>query len=163
MPAESDYRPSAAIQSRYSQTEEDEMDDQSSSRKSENPASGQSSVEKEKNVFEEFGDHVEKFASRTVESLKKTIDRALSSRNTVLTIRVNDDANRNLNTLVEAGLFKSRSESAAFLIEEGIKQQEAIFQKISQKMEKIEKLKGELSEIISKEISIQEKEKNKKE
>ncbi len=138
------------------------MDDQSSSRKSENPASGQSSVEKEKNVFEEFGDHVEKFASRTVESLKKTIDRALSSRNTVLTIRVNDDANRNLNTLVEAGLFKSRSESAAFLIEEGIKQQEAIFQKISQKMEKIEKLKGELSEIISKEISISEKEKNKK-
>jgi hypothetical protein len=44
------------------------MDNQSSSRKSENPASGQSSVEKEKNVFEEFGDHVEKFASRTVES-----------------------------------------------------------------------------------------------
>jgi hypothetical protein len=123
LPAESDYRPSTAIQSRYSQTEEDEMDNQSSSRKSENPASGQSSVEKEKNVFEEFGDHVEKFASRTVES----------------------------------------SESAAFLIEEGIKQQEAIFQKISLKMEKIEKLKEELSEIISKEISIQEKGKNKKE
>ncbi len=157
MPAESGYRPSPAMQGPYSQTEEDKMVNQSNSRKSENPASGQSSGEKEKNVFEEFGDHVEKFASRTVESLKKTIDRALSSRNTVLTIRVNDDANRNLNTLVEAGLFKSRSESAAFLIEEGIKQQEEIFQKISQKMEEIEKLKGELSEIISKEISAKKK------
>lgn len=157
MPAESGYRPSPAMQGPYSQTEEDKMVNQSNSRKPENPASGQSSGEKEKNVFEEFGDHVEKFASRTVESLKKTIDRALSSRNTVLTIRVNDDANRNLNTLVEAGLFKSRSESAAFLIEEGIKQQEAIFQKISQKMEEIEKLKGELSEIISKEISAKKK------
>ena len=133
------------------------MVNQSSSRRPENPASGQSSEEKEKNVFEEFGDQVEKFASRTVESLKKTIDRALISRNTVLTIRVNDDANHKLNTLVEAGLFKSRSESAAFLIEEGIKQQEALFQKISQKMEKIEKLKGELSEIISKEISAKKK------
>ena len=157
MPAESGYRPSPAMQGPYSQTEEDKMVNQSNSRKPENPASGQSSGEKEKNVFEEFGDHVEKFASRTVESLKKTIDRALSSRNTVLTIRVNDDANRNLNTLVEAGLFKSRSESAAFLIEEGIKQQEEIFQKISQKMEEIEKLKGELSEIISKEISAKKK------
>ncbi len=110
------------------------------------------SEEEEKNVFEEFGDQVEKFASKTVESIKKTIDRALNSRNTVLTIRVNGDANKKLNILVEAGLFKSRSESAAFLIEEGIKHQEAIFDRISNKMEKIDKLKEELSEILSKEI-----------
>ena len=118
-----------------------------------------SSPEVEKNVLEEFGEQVEKFASRTVESIRKTIERALISRNTVLTIRVNGEANKKLNTLVEAGLFKSRSESAAFLIEEGIKHQEALFLRIANKMEKIEKLKGELSEIISREILSKEKKK----
>lgn len=134
----------------------------SSGNKSKNPAPEQPLPEREKNVFEEFGDQVEKFAKGTVESLKKTIDRALISRNTVLTIRVNDDANRKLNTLVEAGLFRSRSECAAFLIEEGIKHQDGLFQKISLKMDKIEKLKEELSDIISKEILVPEKEKGKK-
>ena len=107
----------------------------------------------EKNVLEELGDQVEKFATRTVASIKKTIDKALVSRNTVLSIRVNNDANKKLSTLVDAGLFKSRSESAAFLIEEGIKHQAALFEKISKKMEKIEKLKSELSDIIDREIS----------
>jgi hypothetical protein len=112
-----------------------------------------SSTTKEKTVLEEFGDQVERFATRTVESIKKTIDRALYSRRIVLTIRVNDDANRKLTSLVESGLFKSRSESAAFLIEEGIKHQESLFTRIAKKMEKIEKLKEELSDIISEEIS----------
>jgi len=114
--------------------------------------SGKGSPREERNVLEEFGDQVEKFATRTVASIRKTIERALESRNTVLTIRVNDEANRHLSILVEAGLFKSRSESAAFLIEEGIKHQEPLFAKIGQKLDKIDKLKQELSIIIDKEI-----------
>jgi Arc/MetJ-type ribon-helix-helix transcriptional regulator len=102
--------------------------------------------------FEDFGDHVEKFAVKTAESIKKVIDRALSSRNTVLTIRVNDESNKKLNMLVEAGLFKSRSESAAFLIEEGLKSQEALFSKITDKLEKMEKIREELKNIVSKEV-----------
>ena len=54
--------------------------------------------------------------------------------------------------LVEAGLFRSRSESAAFLIQEGIKNQEVLFAKISTKLEKINKLKKELQNIVNKEI-----------
>jgi Arc/MetJ-type ribon-helix-helix transcriptional regulator len=142
-------------------SEEAQMNTKSSDNNPKNSAPDQPSPDREKNVFEEFGDQVEKFANRTVESLKKTIDRALISRNTVLTIRVNNDANRKLNTLVEAGLFRSRSESAAFLIEEGIKHQDTLFQKISLKMDKIEKLKEELSDIISKEMSIPEKDQSK--
>jgi len=106
----------------------------------------------DKNVLEEFGDQVGKFATRTFESLKKSIDKALIARNTVLTIRVNDEANEKLNMLVEAGLFKSRSESAAFLIEEGIKQQGPLFEKISLKLEEINKLRDDLKGIISEEI-----------
>ena len=54
--------------------------------------------------------------------------------------------------LVDVGLFKSRSESAAFLIQEGIKNQEALFAKISTKLKKIDKIKDELKDIVSEEI-----------
>lgn len=116
----------------------------------------------EKNVFEEFGDQVGKFATKTVESIKRTIDRAMMSRNTVLTIRVNDDANEKLNMLVEAGLFKSRSESAAYLIEEGIKHQKPLFGKIAKKIDEINKLKDEMKDIISEEIGDKGKSKKSK-
>lgn len=99
-------------------------------------------------AFSEIGGQMEKFAVKTAESIKKAIDKPLSSRNTVLTIRVNEESNKKLNMLVDAGLFKSRSESAAFLIEEGIKSQEPLFSKITDKLETIDKIKEELKTII---------------
>lgn len=117
---------------------------------------------REKNVFEEFGDQVGKFAGKTIESIKHTIDKALVSRNTVLTIRVNDEANKRLTMLVETGIFKSRSESAAYLIEEGIKHQESLFEKITAKLEKIEKLRDELKDIVSEELDIEPPQEEKK-
>ena len=112
----------------------------------------QTGPDREKNVFEELGDSVGKFATRTVESIKKTIDKALVSRNTVLTIRVNDEANEKLGMLVETGLFKSRSESAAYLIEEGIKHQKPLFDKVAKKLKEIGKLKDDIKNIISDEM-----------
>jgi len=100
----------------------------------------------------EFGDQVETFAVKTAESIKNAIDKALDSRNTVITIRVNENSNRKLNMLVDSGLFKSRSESAAFLIGQGIKSQEALFNKIANKLETIEKIRDELKTIIAKEV-----------
>lgn len=102
--------------------------------------------------LDELGNHVEKFATKTAESIKRVIDKALAARNTVLTIRVNDECNEKLGMLVEAGLFKSRSESAAFLILEGIKSQEALFSKITDKLKKIDKIRDELKTIVSKEM-----------
>jgi Arc/MetJ-type ribon-helix-helix transcriptional regulator len=107
---------------------------------------------KQPGPFDEFGNQVEKFAVKTADSIRKVIDRALASRNTVLTIRVNDESNKKLNMLVEAGLFKSRSESAAFLIEEGIKSQDTLFSKITDKLKKMEKIRDELKDIVSKEV-----------
>jgi len=103
-------------------------------------------------TLDEFGNHVEKFATKTAESIKRVIEKAMASRNTVLTIRVNDESNKKLGMLVEAGLFKSRSESAAFLIQEGIKRQESLFAKISSKLEKMDKIREELKNIVSEEI-----------
>jgi len=113
----------------------------------------ESKEKEEKNVLEEIGDSVGKFATKTFESIKHTIDKSLESRNKVMTIRVNDDANDKLNMLVDAGIFKSRSESAAFLIEEGTKQQEKLFEKITSKLKTIDKLKDELKDIITGELA----------
>ena len=71
----------------------------------------------------------------------------------MLTIRVNDECNQKLNMLVEAGLFRSRSESAAFLIQEGIKSQRSLFDKIASKLKKIDQIREELKEIVNQEIS----------
>jgi Arc/MetJ-type ribon-helix-helix transcriptional regulator len=102
--------------------------------------------------LDELGAQVEKIAVKTAESIKKVIDKAMVARNTVLTIRVNDESNEKLRMLVDVGLFKSRSESAAFLIQEGIKSQEALFAKISTKLKKIDKIKDELKDVISEEM-----------
>ena len=107
-----------------------------------------------RDTFEDISNQVEKFASKTAESIKKVVDRTLSSRNTVLSIRVDDESNRKLKMLVESGIFKSRSESAAFLINEGIKNQETLFSRIASKLDKIDKIKMELSSIISEEIKV---------
>ncbi len=117
---------------------------------------------KRQSSLDEWGNHFEKFATRTAESIKRVIDKALASRNTVLTIRVNDESNKKLSMLVEAGLFKSRSESAAFLIQEGIKSQDALFSRISSKLKKIDKIRDELKKIVADEMKpkSQEKEKN---
>jgi hypothetical protein len=71
---------------------------------------------KRHSTLDELGAQVEKIAVKTAESIKKVIDKAMVARNTVLTIRVNDESNEKLRMLVDVGLFKSRSESAAFLI-----------------------------------------------
>jgi Arc/MetJ-type ribon-helix-helix transcriptional regulator len=99
-------------------------------------------------AISEIGDQVERLATKTAESIRKAIDKALASRNTVLTIRVNEESNKKLNMLVDTGLFRSRSESAAFLIEAGIRSQEALFSRIKDKLETIDKIREELKSII---------------
>lgn len=120
-----------------------------------NPEQPEDAEKKKQSALDDFGNQVEKIAVKTAESIKKVVDKALSSRNTVLTIRVNDECNTKLNMLVDSGLFKSRSESAAFLIQEGIKKQEVLFDKISSKLERIEKLRHDLKKIVSEEFENQ--------
>jgi Arc/MetJ-type ribon-helix-helix transcriptional regulator len=63
-------------------------------------------------------------------------------------VRVNDEALKRLDELVQSGIFKSRSESAAFLISEGVRAQEALFARIAEKISEIERLRSELKTII---------------
>ena len=86
--------------------------------------------------------------NRATESIGKAIDSALSARDHVVMVRVNDDSLKSLDALVQTGIFKSRSEAAAFLISEGVKAQAPLFESISERIKEIERLRTELKDIV---------------
>jgi Arc/MetJ-type ribon-helix-helix transcriptional regulator len=86
--------------------------------------------------------------NKATESIGKAIDSALSARDHVVMVRVNDDSLRSLDALVQTGIFKSRSEAAAFLISEGVKAQAPLFERISERIREIERLRTELKDIV---------------
>ncbi|MGE0131254.1 MAG: hypothetical protein AB7U82_24500 [Blastocatellales bacterium] len=90
--------------------------------------------------------------SRVPDTVSKAVERAINVRDTTVLIRLSDESSDKLDTLVSAGVFKSRAEAAAFLIEEGIKAQASLFQRIQDKLTEIEKLRAELRTSISPEI-----------
>jgi Arc/MetJ-type ribon-helix-helix transcriptional regulator len=67
-------------------------------------------------------------------------------RGNVVMVRLANEAVERLDVLVEAGLFGSRSEAAAFLVGAGIKSQQELFEKITRKSTEIQKLRRELRE-----------------
>jgi Arc/MetJ-type ribon-helix-helix transcriptional regulator len=90
--------------------------------------------------------------NRVPDTFNKAVERAVNVRDTTVLIRLSDEASDKVDTLVSAGLFRSRSEAAAFLIDEGIKGQAALFQRIQDKLTEIEKLRSELRHSISPEM-----------
>jgi hypothetical protein len=89
-----------------------------------------------------------KDALERVESLGKTLAAALQDRANVVMVRVNDDALKHLDMLVEADITKSRSESAAFLITEGIKANQDLFEQIGSITDQIAALRAQLRESV---------------
>jgi Arc/MetJ-type ribon-helix-helix transcriptional regulator len=99
---------------------------------------------------------VREMASRIPESLSaigrdisRTIERAISAKDDyVVAVKVSPEAQEKLEQLVQAGVFRSRAEAAAFLIDEGIKTQAALFDRVQQKLAEIERLRAELRGMI---------------
>jgi Arc/MetJ-type ribon-helix-helix transcriptional regulator len=86
--------------------------------------------------------------NKATESIGKAIESALSARDKVVMVRVNDDSLKSLDALVQTGIFKSRSEAAAFLISEGVKAQAPLFERIWERIKEIERLRAELKDIV---------------
>jgi hypothetical protein len=93
-----------------------------------------------------------KDALERVESLGKTLASAMQDRANVVMVRVNDDALNHLDMLIEADVTKSRSESAAFLITEGVKANQELFDKISNITDQIAALRAQLRESVNIEV-----------
>jgi hypothetical protein len=100
---------------------------------------------------------VRDIASRIPESLSaigrdisRTIERAISAKDDyVVAVKVSPDAQERLEQLVQAGVFRNRAEAAGFLIDEGIKTQAALFERVQQKLAEIERLRAELRGMLS--------------
>jgi hypothetical protein len=89
-----------------------------------------------------------------VEVFGQAVSEALQGRGNVVMVRVNDEALQHLDMLVEAEVTKSRSESAAFLINEGIAGNQELFGKISAITQRI----TELRDLLRQEVMHQPKE-----
>ena len=73
-----------------------------------------------------------------------------SGRDSVVMVRVNADSRERMDELIEADLVGSRSEAAAFLIAEGIKARQELFDRISSKIDDIRRAKAELQRLLDK-------------
>jgi hypothetical protein len=81
--------------------------------------------------------------------ISRTIERAISAKDDyMLAVKVSHDAQIKLGQLVQAGVFGTRAEAAAFLIDEGIKTQGPLFERVEQKLGEIERLRAELRGMI---------------
>jgi hypothetical protein len=89
-----------------------------------------------------------KDALKQAETFAQTLGEALQGRGNVVMVRVNDDALDHLDMLIEAEITKSRSESAAFLINEGINANEALFSRISAITDQIAELRDRLRQEV---------------
>lgn len=81
--------------------------------------------------------------------ISRTIERAISAKDDyMLAVKVSADASHKLGQLVQAGVFGTRAEAASFLIDEGIKTQTDLFERVEQKLTEIERLRAELRGLV---------------
>ena len=67
----------------------------------------------------------------------------------VVAVKVSPEAQEKVDQLVQAGIFRTRAEASGFLIEEGIKTQSALFDRVQQKLAEIERLRAELRGMVN--------------
>src|SRR6266498_147736 len=100
---------------------------------------------------------VRDIASRIPESLSaigrdisRTIERAIAVKDDyVVAVKISPAAQEKVDQLVAAGIFRNRAEAAGFLVEEGIKTQSALFERVQQKLAEIERLRAELRGMVN--------------
>ncbi len=77
-------------------------------------------------------------------------------RDNVVMVRVDEENLNRIDELVESGQFRSRSEATAFLISEGIKAKQQMFEKMAEKISQIQDLRTELEAMIAEDTKLSE-------
>lgn len=109
------------------------------------PGGQQSTVDEVINAIREF-------VTKAPDTINKAVERAINVKDTTVVVRLGEKESDSLDTLVSAGIFKSRMEAANFLVAEGIKAQSPLFERIQSKLDEIERLRNELRETVGTEI-----------
>ena len=77
-------------------------------------------------------------------------------RDNVVMVRVDEENLNRIDELVESGQFSSRSEATAFLISEGVKSKQQMFEKMAEKVSQIQDLRTELEAMIAEDTKASE-------
>ena len=106
--------------------------------------------EHERSSVREMAARIPEQLSAIGRDISRTIERAISAKDDYrLAVKVSHDAQIKLGQLVQAGVFGTRADAAAFLIDEGIKSQTALFERVEIKLAEIERLRAELRGIVN--------------
>ncbi|MGB5037345.1 MAG: hypothetical protein WBQ66_12095 [Blastocatellia bacterium] len=98
--------------------------------------------------LEEFKASVKDFAQKIPDQIGKAFEN-LKDRMNSITVHVDDDTQRRIDTLVDAGIFKTRAESATYLLHEGIRARSDVFGTIDEKLVEIEKMRSDLRDLVT--------------
>ena len=105
-----------------------------------------------RDTIEEITATLRDLFNRVPETVNKAVERAINVKDTTVLTRMSDEASDKLDKLVAAGVFKNRMEAASFLLEEGIKAQAPLFQRIQDKLAEIERIRTELRNSVAPEV-----------
>jgi hypothetical protein len=86
--------------------------------------------------------------SKALSSFMESLEAALTGRGNSVMVRVNDETLEKLDMLVASGICKSRSESAAILLQRGIESSGALFDRIESVTNRISQLRHDLLESV---------------
>lgn len=99
-------------------------------------------------TVDEMATSIRDFMTKVPETFNKAVERALNVREATVLLKLNENVAESLDKLVTAEIFKSRADAAAFLVEEGIRGQAPLFNRIQAKLDEIERLRDELRHSI---------------
>lgn len=97
--------------------------------------------------------------SDILEGIGRTIEegiRSLGSRSNVLNVRIDDRSMEAIDALIAAGIFKTRSEAAAYLIDTGIESRSEVFSTITETARRISDLRDQMKESLRKGIKVED-------
>ncbi len=117
---------------------------QSESKKSEKSTSGQG------RPIDEIGEILTGIGRSIEEGI-----RSISTRGNVLNVRVDDRSLEAIDALISAGIFKTRSEAAANLIEMGIEAKASVFAEVANTARKINELRDEMKDTLRRGVARQ--------
>jgi len=127
---------------------------QDPNRENDTPVPAQSSTGRRVNeTVDDMATSIRDFMTKVPDTINKAVERALNVREATVLLKLNENVAEALDTLVTSGVFKSRADAAAFLVEEGIRAQTPLFIRIQAKLNEIERLREELRHSIAEEGS----------
>ncbi|MFN8532140.1 MAG: ribbon-helix-helix domain-containing protein [Dehalococcoidia bacterium] len=86
-----------------------------------------------------------------LQGIGRTIEEGITrigTRGNVITVRIDDQAIEAIDALISAGVFKTRSEAAAYLIDEGIASKSNVFDEVNATARRINELRDQMKDSL---------------